>query len=114
VAMTLALRSPELLGALIPVDNAPVDAVLTSDFHKYIQGMREIEEKQVSKQVEADDILRKFEKVRLFSPKFSTYEPHRSAEGVTYTAISPYKSGTFVGRKDLAPPHTCQNIRCKT
>jgi len=112
--MTVALRSPELLGALIPVDNAPVDAVLKSDFHKYIQGMREIEDKQVSKQVEADDILKKFEKVCLFSPKLSSYEPHRSAEGVTHTAIPPYKPGTFVGRKDLAPPHTCQNTHRKT
>lgn len=63
VAMTVALRSPQLVGALVPVDNAPVDANLNSDFHKYIQGMRDIEEAQVQRQAEADDILKKYEKV---------------------------------------------------
>ncbi len=61
--MTVALRSPQLLGSLISVDNAPVDANLKSDFHHYVQGLREIEEAGVSKQVEADDILQKYEKV---------------------------------------------------
>lgn len=61
--MTVALRSPKLVGALIPVDNAPLDTNLKSDFHKYVQGMRDIEEAQVRKQVEADDILKKYEKV---------------------------------------------------
>lgn len=61
--MTLALRSPKLLGALIPVDNAPVDANLKSDFHKYVQGMREIEERGVKKQAEADMILTNYEGV---------------------------------------------------
>lgn len=62
--MTVALRSPNLLGALIPVDNAPVDASLKSDFRKYLQGMREIEEAGVTKQAEADQILQKYEDVR--------------------------------------------------
>ncbi|KAK4690715.1 hypothetical protein P7C71_g6143, partial [Lecanoromycetidae sp. Uapishka_2] len=61
VAMTLALRSPKLLGALIAVDNAPVDANLKSDFRKYVQGMRDIEEKGVNSQAEADAILRLYE-----------------------------------------------------
>jgi len=61
--MTLALRSPKLLGALIPVDNAPVDANLKSDFHKYVQAMRDIEEKEVKKQAEADAILKSYEEV---------------------------------------------------
>ena len=61
--MTVALRSPHLVGALIPVDNAPVDANLKSDFHKYVQGMRDIEEAQVKRQAEADDILKKYEEV---------------------------------------------------
>lgn len=61
--MTVALRYPQLVGALIPVDNAPVDAILKSDFHKYVQGMRDIEEAQVKKQGEADDILKKYEEV---------------------------------------------------
>lgn len=61
--MTVALRSPQLVGALIPVDNAPVDANLKSDFHRYAQGMREIEDAQVRRQAEADEILKKYEEV---------------------------------------------------
>ena len=62
--MTVALRSPQLVGALIPVDNSPVDANLKSSFHKYVQGMRDIEDAQVKRQAEADDILKKYEEVR--------------------------------------------------
>ena len=65
VAMTVALRSSNLLRALIPVDNAPVDALLKSDFSRYLEGMREIESTGVRKQAEADHILRKYEDVRL-------------------------------------------------
>ena len=61
--MAVALRSPKLLGALIPVDNAPVDANLKSDFHKYVLGMRDIEEARIKKQAEADAILQKYEEV---------------------------------------------------
>ena len=61
--MTLALRSPSLIGALVPVDNAPVDATLKSDFVKYIQGFRKIEDASVSNSTEADGILRKYEEV---------------------------------------------------
>lgn len=61
--MTVALRSPQLVGALIPVDNAPVDANLKSDFHKYVQGLRDIEDAQVKTQAEADKILKLYEKV---------------------------------------------------
>lgn len=62
VATTVALRFPQLVGALIPVDNAPVNANLKSDFHKYVQGMRDIEEAQVKRHAEADEILKKYEK----------------------------------------------------
>ena len=61
--MTVALRSPNTLGALIPVDNAPVDANLKSNFHQYVRGLGEIEEAAITKQAEADDILRKYEEV---------------------------------------------------
>lgn len=64
VAMTVALRSPKTVSALIPVDNAPVDASLSSNFPKYIQGMREIDEAGVNKRSEADAILEKYEEVR--------------------------------------------------
>ena len=61
--MTVALRSPDRVATLIPVDNAPVDAALKSDFGKYIQGMRKIEDAHVTKQSEADSILKEFEEV---------------------------------------------------
>ena len=63
--MTVALRSPQRLGSLIPVDNAPVDANLKTDFHQYVQGLRDIEMAKVNKQTEADAILQKYEKVGL-------------------------------------------------
>ena len=61
--MTVALRSPDLVESLIAVDNAPVDAALSNDFAKYIVGMREIETRQVSRQIEADVILQRYEPV---------------------------------------------------
>ncbi|MCJ1472846.1 hypothetical protein MMC13_001495 [Lambiella insularis] len=61
VAMTVALKSPCLASSLIPVDNAPADAVLKGGFAKYTQGMRKIMEAKVTKAVEADEILRQFE-----------------------------------------------------
>lgn len=66
--MTVALRSPQLVSALIPVDNAPIDAALKSDFGSYVRAMKEIEEAGVSKQSEADSILEKYEEVTLNSP----------------------------------------------
>lgn len=72
--MTLALRSPRQIGALIPVDNAPVDAALKSDFTKYVQGMREIEAAIITKAAEADLILQKYEEVGSshYTPYFPT------------------------------------------
>ncbi|KAA8643625.1 putative alpha/beta hydrolase [Aspergillus tanneri] len=60
-AMTVALDSPSLVSALIPVDNAPVNAVLKSDFGKYIQGMQHVEAERVTKQSDADKILQDYE-----------------------------------------------------
>lgn len=61
--MTVALRSPALVGSLISVDNAPINATLKSEFFKYVQGLEEVEKAKVSKLVEADDILKPFEDV---------------------------------------------------
>jgi hypothetical protein len=61
-AMTLALHSPALIRDIIAVDNAPIGVALPSDFGKYIQGMRKIEESQVNRQAEADRILQDYEK----------------------------------------------------
>jgi pimeloyl-ACP methyl ester carboxylesterase len=60
-AMTVALRNRAPISCLIPVDNAPVDAALKSDFAKYVRGMREIEEAKVTKQSDADKILQQYE-----------------------------------------------------
>ncbi len=61
--MTLALHEPDLVASLIAVDNAPVDARLGSDFARYIQGMKRIDEAAVTRQAEADKILEPYEKV---------------------------------------------------
>lgn len=61
--MTVALHKPEIIANLISVDNAPVDAALKSDFGKYVQGMRKVEDAQVQKQSDADAILQEFEEV---------------------------------------------------
>jgi pimeloyl-ACP methyl ester carboxylesterase len=67
-AMTLALQSPELVNDVVSVDNAPIDAALLSNFGKYIQGMRRIEEAGVTRQAEADAILKDYEEVSLNPP----------------------------------------------
>lgn len=61
--MAVALRKPSIVGSVVSVDNAPVDAALKSDFGKYIRGMKKVEEAQIRKQSEADEILQAFEEV---------------------------------------------------
>lgn len=63
VAMALALRQPKNYSALVPVDNAPVDAALKSDFGSYMTAMREIEDTRprIKRQSDADKILQKYE-----------------------------------------------------
>ncbi|KAK1997079.1 alpha/beta-hydrolase [Colletotrichum falcatum] len=60
-AMTLALKSPELVQNIVAVDNAPVDAVLESSFSKYIQALKKIEAANITRQAEADQILQGYE-----------------------------------------------------
>ncbi|TDZ27495.1 Abhydrolase domain-containing protein [Colletotrichum trifolii] len=79
-AMTLALTSPELVQNIVAVDNAPVDAVLESAFGKYIQGMKKIEAANVTKQAEADEILKGFE-TSLPIRQFLLGNLHRSEPG---------------------------------
>ena len=71
--MTVALKSPNLIKALVSVDNAPVDAHLSSDFHRYVKGLQVVEEKRVQKQVEADDILTTYEKVCRCNTQCASY-----------------------------------------
>jgi pimeloyl-ACP methyl ester carboxylesterase len=80
--MTLALRNPHSISALIPVDNSPVDATLKSDFSRYVQGMRVVEDAQVTKQSDADAILQKYEEalpIRQFLLTNLTRSPETNA-----------------------------------
>lgn len=61
--MSVALDSPELVKDIISVDNAPVDAAVRSDFGAYIQAMKKIEAAGVTRQDEADHILKPYEEV---------------------------------------------------
>lgn len=61
--MTMALQTPERVSGLIPVDNAPVNAALKSDFPKYVRGMQHVENEKVKKQSEANKILEEYEEV---------------------------------------------------
>jgi hypothetical protein len=63
--MTVALNSPSLISALVPVDNAPVNAPLKGDFGKYVQGMQHIEAQNVAKLSDADKILNDYEEVSI-------------------------------------------------
>ncbi|XXH00247.1 hypothetical protein Hte_006589 [Hypoxylon texense] len=60
-AMTLGLSEPALIGDLVAVDNAPVDAALGGPFARYVQGMRRVDEAGVTRQSEADAILKEYE-----------------------------------------------------
>ncbi|KAG6014263.1 hypothetical protein E4U43_006749 [Claviceps pusilla] len=60
-AMTLALRSPELISKIIAVDNAPIDMALNDDFSKYVRAMKNIQDAKITRQAEADEILQKVE-----------------------------------------------------
>lgn len=62
-AMTLALQSPSLVRDIISVDNAPVDAVMESSFGKYVQAMKKIDSAGITRQSEADNILKDYEPV---------------------------------------------------
>jgi pimeloyl-ACP methyl ester carboxylesterase len=60
--MTMALRNPDCCANIIPVDNAPVDAALSSDFPKYAEGMQRVEHAKPKSQKEADEILQPYAK----------------------------------------------------
>lgn len=46
-AMAVSLRRPDLVAALVPVDNAPVDAQLSSSFPRYVRAMKQIDASKV-------------------------------------------------------------------
>lgn len=61
-AMAVALRQPNLVHSLLPVDNAPVDAKLGSDFNKYVKGMKVIDQMGVKQTKEAYKVMENYEK----------------------------------------------------
>lgn len=81
-AMTLALKHPEIIADIVSVDNAPLDAALLSNFGKYIQGMRRIEEAGVTRQAEADSIMKDYEE-SLPIRQFLLGNLHRQADDKT-------------------------------
>lgn len=62
-AMAMSLRRPDLVAAMISVDNSPVNARLSAQFPKYIKGLQEIEAAKVKSSKEAYKILSKYEPV---------------------------------------------------
>jgi pimeloyl-ACP methyl ester carboxylesterase len=60
--MTMALRNPDCCANIIPVDNAPVDAALSSDFPKYAEGMQRVEQAKPKSQRAADEVLQPYAK----------------------------------------------------
>jgi hypothetical protein len=73
--MALALGDPDMVRDIVVVDNAPWDAALGSNFPKYIQGMRKIDDADVSRHADADRILEEYENVRILlaNPESCTY-----------------------------------------
>ncbi|KAF1957285.1 alpha/beta-hydrolase [Byssothecium circinans] len=61
-AMTMALQDPNCCANIVAVDNAPVDAALASDFPKYVEGMRRVEDAKCMSQKAADEILEPYAK----------------------------------------------------
>jgi hypothetical protein len=59
--MAVSLRSPHLVDSLIAVENAPINAQLTSDFSKYIQGMQAVDAAGVKTSKDAHKILGNYE-----------------------------------------------------
>lgn len=66
-AMALALQVPDKIADFVAVDNAPVDALLSTDFPSYIRAMQMVDRSHVTKLAEADMILQQVEKVGVLS-----------------------------------------------
>lgn len=62
VAMALALLHGDMVESCIPIDNAPIDTRLSSNFATYIRGMQEIDRHKVHTHKEAYEIMSKYEK----------------------------------------------------
>lgn len=63
-AMTLALRSPELVSSVVAIDNAPIHLPLKEYFYRYAKGMKAVTSARPRTLAEADSILQDYEQVR--------------------------------------------------
>lgn len=72
--MVLALRSSNLLKAVVSIDNAPMPSALRGDFSVYIEGMRQIEKARVLRLSEAEEILKTYETVGLCKGPFFLWQ----------------------------------------
>lgn len=59
-AMAVALREPNLVSKLIPVDNSPLSTALGSEFPRYVQGMQAVDRARPHSQKEAAEIMAKY------------------------------------------------------
>lgn len=80
VAMTLALRNPKCCANIIAVDNAPVDAALSSDFPKYIEAMRTVTRLGPVTKGEASALMRPYVP-QLAVREFLLSNLHRAVQG---------------------------------
>lgn len=60
-AMAVSLRRPDIVKALIPVDNAPIDAQLSSTFPRYARAMKRIQASNLKSSKEAYEIMEEVE-----------------------------------------------------
>lgn len=63
VAMVLALQFPSLIRDIVSVDNAPIENSLSRSFNLFIEGMKKVEQEEITRQSEAENILRKYVEV---------------------------------------------------
>jgi hypothetical protein len=71
VAMAQALSEPDSISKLIVIDITPARAGISSDFVKYVDAMREVQNANVSSKKEGDKILQPYEEVRASKTKIS-------------------------------------------
>ena len=83
--MAVSLRRPDLVRDIIAVDNAPIEAMLSSSFGQYVQAMRRIEDANIQKQSEADDILKEIEPVRIVPAVTHDSPPLQTSPGTLPT-----------------------------
>jgi hypothetical protein len=59
------LTKPDIPTALISLENAPISSALSPTFQKYTEAMKAITDAKFTKRKDAQDLLAKYEEVRL-------------------------------------------------